>query len=111
VARVRPHRSGARPLEGGVSAEAVAQQHTNLRFKNVDAIGHPLAGLLYRVRPVGALVKSAARPFVPYFIRRSIPRPGALGSERPFRGAIPVCEISGALGPLGTWAVSIRAPV
>ena len=31
-------------LEGGLTAEASRRQHTNLRFKNVDAIGHPLAG-------------------------------------------------------------------
>ena len=95
------------PLEGGVAAEAVDRQHTNLRFKNVDAIGNPVAGLLSTLfAQSGLICPSAARPFEPYFIstldtlawRFGIPE--AVFPESLVPG---VREIRGALGPLGTW--------
>ena len=95
------------PLEGGVAAEGIDRQHTNLRFKNVDAIGNPLAGLLSTVfAQSGLMCPSAARPFEPYFIstldtlawRFGIPE--AVFPESLVPG---VREIRGELGPLGTW--------
>lgn len=94
-------------LEGGLAADAVAQQHTNLRFKNVDAIGHPVAGFLDDLfGPLGISCRTAAQPFIPYFVstldtlawRYGIP-------ESVFPQALVpgIREIGGVLGPLGTW--------
>jgi len=94
-------------LEGGLTAEAAAPQHTNLIFKNVDAIGHPLAGLLDSVvAPTGLMCPSVARPFAPYFVSTLDALAWRLGvPESVFPQAlIPgVREIGGVLGPLGTW--------
>lgn len=94
-------------LEGGLTAEAAAPQHTNLRFKNVDAIGHPVAGLLTEVfGPLGLTCRSAAQPFVPYFISTLDTVAWRFGIPESFfpQALIPgVREIRGALGPFATW--------
>lgn len=105
---MRPIVGAARfDLEGGITAEAVERQHTNLRFKNVDAIGNPIAGLLDTAFSAsGLMCESAARPFFPYFVstldtvawRFGIPESALPESLIPRTR-----EISGALGPLGSW--------
>jgi integrating conjugative element protein (TIGR03756 family) len=94
-------------LEGGVSADAVAQQHTNLRFKNVDAIGHPVAGLLDALfGPLGISCRTAAQPFIPYFVSTLDTVAWRYGIPEAFfpQALVPgVREIGGVLGPLGTW--------
>lgn len=95
------------PLEGGLTAEAVARQHTNLRFKNVDAIGHPIvAALGTEFAQTGLVCPSSAVPMEPYFVstldtiawRFGVPE--MLFPEALLPG---LREISGALAPLGTW--------
>ena len=94
-------------LEGGVSADAIAQQHTNLKFKNVDAIGHPSAGFLTSLfGEFGITCRTAARPFVPYFVSTLDTlawRYGVPESVFPQALVPGVREIGGVLGPLGTW--------
>jgi integrating conjugative element protein (TIGR03756 family) len=104
---VRPLvRAAQGPLEGGVAAEGVAGQHTNLRFKNVDVFGHPLAGALNAFGPLGLTCQSAAQPFEPYFISTLDTVAWRFGiPESVFPQAlIPgVREVSGTMGALGTW--------
>ena len=55
-------------LGGGSSHESIAQQHANIHFKNVDAIGHP-SELFYKfANSFGWFCESEAKPFNPYFI-------------------------------------------
>ena len=94
-------------LEGGSMAEAIGPQHTNLRFKNVDVFGNPIAGLLNTVlAPSGLMCPSVTQPFAPHFIstldtlawRFGIPESFFPDSLIPGRR-----EVRGALGALGTW--------
>ena len=51
------------PGSAGNRTEGSPRSHTNLMFREADAIGHPLTQL-----PVpGLMCRSQARPFVPYF--------------------------------------------
>ncbi|EPC00621.1 hypothetical protein L861_06685 [Litchfieldella anticariensis FP35 = DSM 16096] len=68
MALVSPPTSGA--LAGGRStSEAEDHLHEGLRFKNVDAIGHPGNALFSRfVSRFGYSCSSPAEPFMPYFL-------------------------------------------
>jgi integrating conjugative element protein (TIGR03756 family) len=94
-------------LQGGLTAEAAAPQHTNLVFKNVDAIGHPMAALLNTAfGSLGLTCASAAQPLVPYFISTLDPLAWRFGiPESVFPQAlIPgLREIGGVMRPLATW--------
>ena len=54
---------GVTPGSGGNRTEGHARTHTNLIFREADAIGHPLTDL----PTAGYTCGSQARPFVPYF--------------------------------------------
>jgi len=94
-------------LEGGAAADAIAPQHTNLRFKNVDAIGHPAAGLLTSLfGPLGLTCRTSTRPFVPYFVSTLDTLAWRFGIPETFfpQAIVPgLREIGGVLGPLGSW--------
>ena len=94
-------------LEGGVMAEAIGPQHTNLRFKNVDVFGNPIAGALTTAfAPSGLMCPSATQAFVPYFISTLDTLAWRFGIPESFfpESLIPgQREIRGVLGALGTW--------
>lgn len=57
------------PQDGGRRTEGSPHQHTNLKFKFTDAIGHPGGGVFYKMlSSLGYSCSSDVTPYMPYFL-------------------------------------------
>lgn len=107
VASMSPPTADARA--GGNSTElSSGRDHSNLRFKNADAIGHPAAIVYNAMANSGWTCESSATPFFPYYLSvedDAWRTPGAVEKKAAKAGMVPFVGMplpgGGTVGTMG----------